>query len=51
MSFLKGAAHLLLIWFAIVAVLAGTAVLTVAYDVLGNVVRDIQPAHYTKGSV
>ncbi|MEI5996796.1 hypothetical protein H3V53_06160 [Paraburkholderia bengalensis] len=51
MSFLKGAAHLLLIWFAIVAVLTGTAFLMVTFDLMRDVTRDIQPAHYNKGAV
>lgn len=34
MSIVKGLAHLLLIWFAIVAILAGTAFLMVTFDLL-----------------
>lgn len=39
MSFFKGLAHLLLIWFAIVAVLAGTAFLLATFDLMREVAR------------
>ncbi|MEX3972223.1 hypothetical protein [Paraburkholderia caribensis] len=51
MSFLKGAAQLLLIWFAIVATLAGAAFLMVTFDLMRDVARDVHPTHYVKGAV
>lgn len=37
MSIFKGLAHLLLIWFAIVAALCGAALLMATFDVMGNI--------------
>lgn len=36
MNFFKGLAHLMLIWFAIVAALCGAALLMATFDVMGN---------------
>lgn len=39
MNIVKGLAHLMLIWFAIVAVLAGTAFLMATFDLMREVAR------------
>ena len=46
MNFLKGLAHLLLIWFVIVAALASTAFLMATFDMMGDIGRTT--THYAK---
>jgi hypothetical protein len=47
MNFIKGVAHLLLIWLAIVFTLAGAAFLMASCDLMGDLGRSTH-THYSK---